>query len=459
MDVLRLAHAGIVVSAQGFRCLMDPMLHEPFEAGANLFEPPVAIDPALAAGCDALILSHAHGDHFAVASLVHLPRTMPVFYPAGDPLIPLALKRLGFEQMTPVSPGQTWALGPLLCTFTASEVPFAEMGVLFEHDGQTLWNCVDCVLGDRAFAAVAARTGALDVMLVPYQPLIEEPLWCDALGAGFPHDAYRGTLEAVRRAAPRCAVPSSCGYRYADAGLDARGFPVTEDEFLGDLALFAPEVAGCRLPPGTALACDELVLREEIPGAFERARAADRIERREWAPERGMPLLQDANPQGYKLADLRATVRGWLNGACLDGLARGGDWQARLAQARAVWRLEIVYPDGEHEVRFLDFAAAPSWVPTPARVPQIRTTVPASTVAGLLDGSTSTYRALFTRRVATKLRWVEAGRLTSWNGLADEPLGRLLFPEADRRHLEHELRRFGYGQRSYAFSRTAAFSR
>jgi len=461
MEVFRLAHAGIVVSADGFRCLMDPILAEPFEAGANVFEPPAIIDPAFAARCDALILSHAHGDHFSVASLVHLPRGMPVFYPAGDDLIATALARLGFAGATPVTPGESRRVGPLTCTFTRSEVPFPEMGVLFEHDGQSLWNCVDSILGDAAFATVARRTKRLDAMLVAYQTLVEEPLWRDALGSGFPYDEYRNSLAAVRRAAPRCAMPSACGYRYADAALNARGFPVTEDEFLADLAVFAPEVSGVRLPPGTALDCGALTVCEVVPGALARAQAADQADRREWAPERGIEALRDHNPHGYPAAALRGIVGAWLDTACdAAASAAAADWRARLAAARAVWRLEIVYPDGGSEIRWMDFAAPhPRWISAAPRPPQIRTAIPASTIAGLLDGASNAYQALFTRRVAITLRTLEEGGMTAWGGLGDEPIARLLFPGADRRHLERELARFGYGRPSQALSRSRALGR
>ena len=45
LKVGMIGHASLVITTTDVKCLMDPVLVDPFEAGANTFEPPVRLRP------------------------------------------------------------------------------------------------------------------------------------------------------------------------------------------------------------------------------------------------------------------------------------------------------------------------------------------------------------------------------------------------------------------------------
>lgn len=439
MLVGRLGHAGLLLEGGGTGVLMDPVLVDPFENGTLELWPPTGIDAAaLAHRYRVIVLSHEHMDHFCVRSLHRLDRSRPVLYPRGCALIEMAANALGFETVCPVRPGESVSVGDLRLTFTPSAVRFPEMGVLVDHGGLRFWNAVDTEVDDRAIALARAGGSRPDVMFAPYQPLVEESLGVDALGGPFPLPIYQRLVHAVTRTEPRCVVAASFGYRYRLARwFDTRAFPVTEVEFLRDVAAVRPSISGRRVPHGATIAVDDLTV------SAGRGRLPERAEVR-WAPDRGVEPLADDDPYGHGTDRLRDGVA-----AVLDHLRRGvagaagTEWRQRLAAAGVLWELEVVYPDGSAQVQGLDLAtAAPAWRP-PDRPPKVRTAITASTLCGLVNGEVATYRALHTRRVVLRLYRAGPDGVTAAGDLNDEPVARLLFPGADRRYVTAELRRLG----------------
>jgi hypothetical protein len=354
---------------------------------------------------------------------------------------------MGFRNLWPVSPGQTLAFKDLELTFTPSDVVFPEMGVLFSHAGLHFWNCVDTELDQRAFSLVKQRAERLDLMFAKYQVLIEEELGCDALGASFPFALYARNLNAVSDARPRCVVPGSCGYRYASQQWqNQRGFPIEERDFLNDIKLIHPEILGLQLPHGDAINCKDFTIRGNALSWVKKTEpAATGI--LDWRPDRGVPPLKDEDPEGIGSDALRTQLNHFLSEQFLRELAAPTlqEWRMRLATARVVWELDVVYPDGEIEERWLDFAEAQvTWLAQPPRPPKMITSICASTLAGLYSGAVTPYRALLTRRVVLKLYTPFRGGVDRVGTIADEPIGRVLFPTANLRHVDHELKRLGY---------------
>jgi hypothetical protein len=447
MNVCRIGHATLIVEAADVRCLMDPILFDRFECDLNRFEPPIEINErAMRDACNLVVISHEHGDHFCLRSLNILDRKCPVVFPSGCGLIERALRIMGFQDLRQAAPGQTIDFRGLQLTFTPSNVIFPEMGVLFSYAGEHFWNCVDCELDDRAFSIVRQHAKRLDLMFARYQALIEEELGYDALGASFPLERHAKNLKAVGKARPRCVVPSSCGYRYAtQAWLNRRGFPLTEREFLDDLKALYPEVLGLSLPPGGIIETRNFTIREDtLPFVKRIGASAEGV--LDWRPDRGVAALQDDDPYGQGTEILRQRIATYLNGEFLSELADPAkrEWRDRLAVARVVWRLEIVYPNGDIEERWLDFAKPSVWVAQAPRAPKMITSICASTLAGLRSGEITPYRALFTRRVVLKLYAASPSGITRVGGLADEPIARVLFPAANLRHVNADLARLGY---------------
>ncbi len=431
---------------------MDPLLFDPFENGINRFEPPVRIDPPqVARGCDLLLLSHQHMDHFCLRSLAQVDRRCTVLYPQGCTLIEAALRALGFSRRQAVAPGGCWSRGELQLHFTASAVGFPEMGVLFLCGGHSVWNMVDTLPAAATLAQVRQLAPRLDLLLANYQVLVEEELGRDALGAAFPLHRYAQRLEAVRAVQPRWVVPGACGYAYAhQPWMNERGFAVEESEFLRDLAALAPPLRGLTLPPGGQIELDDSApdglarLASPLPGV-EALPACPTV--RTWRPDRGVPPLRDDDPFGHGASWLRDFCPALLATQLLPALhaARGQDWFERLAGGEVLWELELVYPDGTRRSHWLDFAQAPlRWLPAAPRPPKLVTSLCASTLAGLHRGEANGYRALFTRRVAGRLYRIGAQGVEGSATYADEPIARLLMAGADRRYLAAELRRLGH---------------
>lgn len=448
MNVFRIGHASLIVETAQARCLMDPILFEPFECASNSFEPPITIDPTGIQGqYNLVVLSHEHGDHFCIRSLNVLDRACPIVFHQNCGLIAKALQAMGFRNLWPVRPGQILAFKDLELTFTPSNVIFPEMGVLFSHAGLHFWNCVDTELDGRAFWIVKQRTERLDLMFAKYQVLIEEELGCDALGGSFPFALYAANLNAVAEAKPRCVVPASCGYRYlSQQWQNHRGFPITEGDFLDDVKLIYPEILGVRLSHGDAIDCKDFTVREHALSWVEKIEPTDNgvID---WRPDRGVPELRDEDPEGIGSDSLRTQLHDFLSGQFLRKFADPSvqEWRARLAKARVVWQLDVVYPDGVIEERWLDFTDSPIvWLNQAPRSPKIITSICASTVAGLWSGAVTPYRALFTRRVVLKLYTPVHGGVDRVGTIADEPVGRILFPTANLRYVNRELERLGY---------------
>ena len=125
----------MLISYNGFTILTDPMLgsgkqsfvmadpNEMFDlnVGPNTtyferFAPPAEVDLSRV---NAVLLSHAHEDHFDQAAQKQLPKHLPVYHPKSDTD---KITQLGFKQSTPLLPGdkKTWALNNATITIEAT---------------------------------------------------------------------------------------------------------------------------------------------------------------------------------------------------------------------------------------------------------------------------------------------------------------------------------------------------
>jgi hypothetical protein len=447
MRVSKIGHATLIVDAGRMRCLMDPILLQPFECEFNRFEPPVSIDTdGLTDHYNLIVVSHEHMDHFCVRSLNLLSRKCPVIIPLGCGLLHHTLTTMGFERVYTARAGETLTFEDVALTFTPSNVRFPELGVLFTHNGLRFWNCVDSEIDERALTLVRRQGADLNLMFAQYQCLLEEELGYDALGASFPLDTYRNRVEAVIRAEPRCVVPSACGYRYeTDTWLNQRGFPVSERQFLDDIAMMRPQVVRRSVAPGAAIDVESFEVEADSLPFTKRLGSSNST--LDWRPDRGVPPLRDSDPYGHGTRKLRRAATLFLTKdfPSLLNEPHLGEWRNRLARYGIVWQLELVYPSGKGEVRWLDFRETSRWLSVAPAPPKLITAICASTLVGLMRGEITPYRALFSRRVVLKLYAYTAEGLMRIGTLADEPIARTLFGPAVRAYVDTELERLGYG--------------
>lgn len=113
-QIQAIRHATMVITVEGKRILVDPMLSDKGGMPASkltanngvripLTELPVSLDELM--DVDAILLTHLHFDHFDSKAEEVLPRNLPVFCQPGDEL---RLSQLGFSDVSPVSDSAAW---------------------------------------------------------------------------------------------------------------------------------------------------------------------------------------------------------------------------------------------------------------------------------------------------------------------------------------------------------------
>jgi L-ascorbate metabolism protein UlaG (beta-lactamase superfamily) len=231
-----IGHGTVLIELDGVRLLTDPLLRKRV---AHLRRA-VPLDRELPSA-DAVLISHGHHDHLDVPSLRLLGFGTQLVVPRG--LVPRvsAFKTVGLVE------GDEVAVGPVTVRATHAE----------HEGGRPPFGAVPAlgyaVLGSkRAFFAgdtdlfdgMAGLVENLDVALVPIWG------WGAALGRGKHLDPERAA-EAVRRLAPRIAVPIHWGtYRPFHRRATAAFLSEPANAFTVSAAALAPDVEVRVLRPG-----------------------------------------------------------------------------------------------------------------------------------------------------------------------------------------------------------------
>lgn len=312
MRLTSLGHAAVLIETGGLRLLVDPWLTQRLDRfWEHHPELPDGLSEVLDGGVDHIIFSHHHYDHHHYPSLAGIledsdvdfddnPRRAPdtgCVYPVGGvpprftasglghQAIPWTLRRLGFERLTPVTPGNTVQLGDVVLRTFVSNVPFPEMSILVEAEDATVLLCGDSILHEstvRWFSRPEAPT--VDVAFVPAhsvsppgvlterRPLTDpEAVRARAVGN---FERYVTTLNAT------LTVPSSFGWKVSGDGADGTGdyawcnrtiFPFTPWEALGKLRELGRD--GLLWGPGQVLEVSggkaELHNGPQVPGGYD----------------------------------------------------------------------------------------------------------------------------------------------------------------------------------------------
>jgi L-ascorbate metabolism protein UlaG (beta-lactamase superfamily) len=233
-----IGHATVLIELDGVRVLTDPLLRNRV---AHLRRAERLKDAPTEA--DLVLVSHAHHDHLDLPTLRMLRPTRLVA-PRG--LVPL----LAEFDATGVSEGEELQVGPLTIRATHAE---HEGGRPPFRAGATLGYAI---LGSRR-VFFAGDTELFDELegLVPDLDLALIPIWGwgPSLGRG-KHLDPETAAEAVRRLAPRVAVPIHWGtYRPFHRGAAARFLSEPAEAFVRAAAETAPEVEVQILRPGEEL--------------------------------------------------------------------------------------------------------------------------------------------------------------------------------------------------------------
>lgn len=257
-----LGHAALLIETDRARVLMDPILGAAVSGGGNVIDPPRELNLASLTNLDLVVISHQHSDHFNLADLAMIPdAARHHFVIPDDAAMESALLRWGAHRVTQLAHGQCIEAGDLRLTATPSDVPFPEMGILFQQGDLRLLNLVDTVFHPHLGELAALCGGAPDVVLAPFQaggymsflplreggfppglvPAIET--WCAE---------YLEELAAdLAQLRPGLTVAFADGLAYEDAGINARHFPLPDSVFTDRLAVMS--TAACSARPGLVI--------------------------------------------------------------------------------------------------------------------------------------------------------------------------------------------------------------
>jgi L-ascorbate metabolism protein UlaG (beta-lactamase superfamily) len=241
-------HATVAVEDGGTTVLTDPVLRNRLAHLTRRRGP----TPYLAQAPDAVVLSHLHADHCDLASLRKLPHTTRFLVPRGA--AGFLRRRLGERDYLELDEGDETVVGALRiravhaqhdgCRMPRSPIKASTLGYLVQGS-RTAW-----FGGDTGLFDGMSQFGEVDLALVPVWG------WGWTLGAG--HLDPAGAAEAVRRVAPRWAVPIHWGTLWPMGCNRIRPdrFHRPGPEFAHLTAASAPDTVVRVLHPGGTLSLD-----------------------------------------------------------------------------------------------------------------------------------------------------------------------------------------------------------
>jgi L-ascorbate metabolism protein UlaG (beta-lactamase superfamily) len=192
MDVLYVGHACLWIECGGVKILTDPWITG-LAGGRYLHEPPLVTPLDAISSPDVVVLSHAHPDHFNLESLSRLSRRAVFVVPKHfgeirdddridigwrNPDLAAELRRLGFQHVAEVRPGQEVRLdgGVRVVSVASHHNQFPEMGMVIQGGGATLYNGVDTWPGESALQRLAAAHPP-DIAFLPFRYYLESDQW------------------------------------------------------------------------------------------------------------------------------------------------------------------------------------------------------------------------------------------------------------------------------------------
>ena len=194
-----------MIDVDGVRLLTDPVLRNRVTHLRRAW----AVDKAALRGVDAVLVSHLHFDHLDLPSLSSLGTSMPLVVPRGAaPIAPPTRIR---ERDRGDHPASTIGIGSVVVHAVHADheperLPFGRtaqpIGFVVEGS-QSVYFAGDTDL----FDGMSGLHDGLDVALIPIWG------WGPSLGSG-KHLDPAGAAEALRRLAPRLAVPIHWGTYY-----------------------------------------------------------------------------------------------------------------------------------------------------------------------------------------------------------------------------------------------------
>ncbi|MBX3128162.1 MAG: MBL fold metallo-hydrolase [Polyangiaceae bacterium] len=363
MRIGTLGHAGLYLETEDQRVLVDPVFAETLLDGILEYHPQRRLHLERMPAPSALILTHAHFDHFHAASLETLPRELPVVVP-DDPVLLEGLGRMGFGDLRICAPWASVQLGQTRILATPSGHDEPEMGVVVSDPRGTFWHMADAEVSPADGARVLREHGAVDVVSAKYQPVVRASMgYLRSRGARFDAQEVVDWLETACAVDPAFVFPYASGLAFSGrhAWFNRYAFPLSADEVTALLwERLGPERAATLLP-GDAV---EVRARGERP-----VRVAGALGFCETVPTRPVVWepVEVATLAGLDDPAERARLEDRLD-QCLTGsmaswftaeLAHPSSIPSALHAHGGVWQLSVEAGGGERIERHIDFGAVP----------------------------------------------------------------------------------------------------
>jgi len=303
IQVTFIGHACVIIEISGIRILCDPHLHPTFSSGLFTYFPARDVDIAELPNPDLIFISHRHRDHYNLASLALLDRSVPVIC-AADLEILYGLEKLGFKDINPITDWEEISLENVTLVFTPSLYRVPEHGLLALGESGAVWNMVDTMIDHAEAIRCKRRIGArkLDLLLWPYQPLMETHAPTNRL-ISFPVNHFRRQLEVVRVLQPKAVVPYSDG-QFGVGGtawLNHFKFPVSSGNGAAAARWVAPDCEIFEPHPGGIISIDQGTIAKRGSAPFVKAIASSPADRQFDTTQQVPPLSNHNLPGDLKL--------------------------------------------------------------------------------------------------------------------------------------------------------------
>jgi L-ascorbate metabolism protein UlaG (beta-lactamase superfamily) len=212
LGVTRIVHGSLIVEMRGARFLVDPWFYSGL---VRRQREPLGLTPESLPSVAAVLLTHAHPDHFDARALRDLAATVP--QAVARPELTARLRELGFREVVPLDWWEQTTIADVTITAVPARHAEPENGYVLDAGGVQAY-----LAGDTRFfpelVDVATRFPALAVALLPVGG--ERLL-------GFPREMGPDeAAEAAELLGAKRVIPSGYGERGAFPLLWHAGRPV-----------------------------------------------------------------------------------------------------------------------------------------------------------------------------------------------------------------------------------------
>ena len=251
-----IGHACLLIQSRETTILTDPVWFDYLWEEINVLCPSIVLEKDKIPPLDVLNISHRHQDHFDVRTLAYLAQNKRILTPdtivlaPQDDLLLDILNELEIKNIKVVADFEqiqvkdvTLSPTPSRNQVSTAKDAFPEHGLIVNDGEVTIWNQVDSIVNPDIIQRIGELYGQIDFFHSRFVPLLEGNLSYNK-PLTLPVDEYCTFLNVVKALGPKMVVPGSAAFKYRDelSFMNQYSFPITQDQFLRDLAAFCPEV-------------------------------------------------------------------------------------------------------------------------------------------------------------------------------------------------------------------------